>query len=138
MEYQHNAQHGYQAEQNLPQGNAVTIDEGLKDSGKDAHQRKTNHADGYIGGFDTSIEEYPVQGQQQSHRANLGYIAQGHFPQLFQKRKQQEKHYGGEHHTVPHEQTFIQGNQFSENPRPSGNENGKMQFYECFLHIKRI
>ena len=32
----------------------------------------------------------------------------------------------------------VQGNQFSENPRSSGDENGKMQFYECFLHIKRI
>ena len=138
MENQHDASHGHQAEQNLPQGNAVTVDEGLKDGGKDAHQRQADHTDGHVGGLDASIEENPVAGQQQPHGGNLCHIAKGDFPQLLQARKQQKEHHGGKHHPVPYEQSFVQGNQSPEHARPSGNENGKMQFYKCFLHNDRI
>ncbi len=138
MENQHDAEHGHQAEQNLPQGDAVTVDEGLEDGRKEAHHRQADHADGHVGGLDAAVEENPVAGQQQSHGGNLCHIAERNLPQLLQARKQQKEHHGGKHHPVPYEQSFVQRNQSSEHARPSGNENGKMQFYKCFLHNNRI
>lgn len=135
MEYQHNAEHSHQAEQYLPQGDTMTVDEGLKDGRKEAHHRQADHADGHVGGLDAAVEENPVAGQQQPHGGNLCHIGPADFPQLFQKRKQQKEHHGGKHHPVPHQQPFVQRNQFSKHPRSSGQQDGKVQFYKCFLHI---
>lgn len=85
MEYQHNAEHSHQTEQYLPQGDAVTVDEGFKDGRKEAHHRQADHADGHVGGLDAAVEENPVAGQQQSHGGNLCHIAPADFPQLLQE-----------------------------------------------------
>ena len=58
------------------------VDEWLHDGGEEAHEGEAYGSDGDIRGLDASVEEYPVDGEQDSASDNLQEVVPADFFQL--------------------------------------------------------
>lgn len=134
MKNEHNARHSDQTEYDFACRYPVTVDKWIEQSGKEAHQRQADHSDRYVRGLDTAIEKQPVYRQQQSHRSDTQSIAGRKFPQFLQQEKYDIEQHTSQQHTIPHQQSLVQGNQPPEDSRTSGYQYREVKFDKSLFH----
>ena len=127
MEDEINAAYREDAEQEFCYWKTVFVDDRLKQCREEAHQREADHADRDIWRLDAGVEEYPMQTQQHSDAAHLGYVFEAVTLQFFSEKKKQCHQNRRPRHAMPYKYRGVELDEPPQHPGKTCNEYRKMQ-----------
>ena len=121
------------AQQQFDPGNPPAVEQRGDDRREKARETEADHPDRDIGTLDTGIEQYPVQGQQGSHRKHLQVSPSKCRPPLPHHQDRHE-HKPCQQHPVPRHHHGIQRYQIAEDTGARCQQHRRMQLYISILH----